>query len=100
METAERILKVALELLDREGVSALTTRAVCDRANITPPTLYHHFTDKNGLQRAVVQYVIDEFLKAKRSVRQSRDAIVELKRGWKRISSRPASSVNHIRGPL
>jgi AcrR family transcriptional regulator len=55
-------------------VSALTTRAICDRAKITPPTLYHHFTDKDGLQRAVVQRVVDEFLKAKRSVRPSRDA--------------------------
>ena len=82
METAERILNAALELLDREGVSALTTRAICDRAKITPPTLYHHFTDKDGLQRAVVLRVVDEFLKAKRSVRPSRDAVVDLKRGW------------------
>jgi AcrR family transcriptional regulator len=82
IETRDRILRVALGLVDREGISALTTRAVCDGAKITPPTLYHHFKGKDGLQRAVVQHVIDEFLKTKRAVPRSRDAAVDLKRGW------------------
>ena len=32
----------------------MTTRAVCDAANVKAPTLYHHFGDKNGLLDAVV----------------------------------------------
>ena len=82
MDTPERILQVALELVERDGVAALTTRAVCDGASVTPPTLYHHFTDKYGLQRAVVQRVLADFLNEKRAVRPSRDPVVDLKRGW------------------
>lgn len=82
METADRILNVALDLLDRDGAAALTTRAVCEAAKITAPTLYHHFADKDGLQRALAERVTAEFLKHKRSLRTTSEALDDLKRGW------------------
>jgi AcrR family transcriptional regulator len=82
MDTPERILQAAIELVDRGGVSALTTRAVCREATVTPPTLYHHFGDMDGLRKAVARRAVEEFLKAKRSVQASRDPVADLKRGW------------------
>lgn len=82
MDTSDRLLRVALTLIDREGPSALTTRAVCERAQVSAPTLYHHFGDKDGLQRAVVRRTMADFLEAKRATRPSRDALIDLKRGW------------------
>jgi AcrR family transcriptional regulator len=40
---------------------------VCDAARITPPTLYHHFGDKDGLLVAVVDFGWSQFLEAKRA---------------------------------
>jgi AcrR family transcriptional regulator len=82
METSDKILEVAIELLEREGPAALTTRAVCERAGVTAPTLYHHFGTKDGLQRALVQRVVAAFLAQKRALRPTDDALADLKRGW------------------
>jgi hypothetical protein len=39
MSTEEQILEAAAEILERDGVAALTTRAVCQAAGVTAPTL-------------------------------------------------------------
>src|SRR5581483_3005794 len=82
METSDRILKVALQLLERAGPAALTTRAICERARVTAPTLYHHFGAKDGLQRALVRRIVEAFLAQKRSLRPTEDALADLERGW------------------
>jgi AcrR family transcriptional regulator len=82
MSTEEQILDAAEDLLERDGAEALTTRAVCQAADVTAPTLYHHFGDKQGLQRAIVARGIARFLALKRANRQTRDPIADLRRGW------------------
>ena len=49
----ERILHSALELLEAEGVGAVTTRAVARRAGTSAPAIYELFGDKTGLVRAL-----------------------------------------------
>lgn len=56
----ERIFNAALRLLRKGGVEEATMRAVCERAEVTPPTLYHHFGDMKGLYLAVVENIVDE----------------------------------------
>jgi AcrR family transcriptional regulator len=80
MATEDQILAAAADLLERDG--AFTTRAVCQAAGITAPTLYHHFGDKDGLLRAVVAQGIDRFMAQKRANRQTADAMADLRRGW------------------
>jgi len=63
-----RILDVAADLLAHSAVADLSTRAVCDAAGVTPPTLYHHFGDKDGLLAAVVDFGWAHFLETKRAV--------------------------------
>ena len=63
-----RILDVAADLLTHSAVADLSTRAVCDAAGVTPPTLYHHFGDKDGLLAAVVDFGWAHFLETKRAV--------------------------------
>ena len=82
MTTEDQILSVAANLLEKAGVEALTTRAVCQAAGVTAPTLYHHFGDKNGLLSAVVAQGINTFMARKRANRQTADAVADLKRGW------------------
>lgn len=49
------------------GQDGLTTRAVCEAAGVRAPTLYHHFGDKGGLERALIQRGMAEFMERKRA---------------------------------
>jgi len=82
METEDHILTAAARLLEKGGVEAVTTRAVCQAAGVTAPTLYHHFGDKDGLLRAVVARGVNTFMVHKRANRQTADAMADLRRGW------------------
>jgi len=41
-----RILEAAAELLTRSADADISTRAACEAAGVTAPTLYHYFGDK------------------------------------------------------
>ena len=82
MTTPEALLKAASELLEKGGVEAVTTRAVCAAVNVQAPTLYHHFGDKNGLLDALVEQGISEFLAQKGAQHETDDAIADHLAGW------------------
>jgi AcrR family transcriptional regulator len=44
-----KILDAARELFARDGVEAVTMRAIARRIEYTPTTIYHHFRDKHTL---------------------------------------------------
>jgi AcrR family transcriptional regulator len=46
LETYEKLVRAAGELLGEVGFERLTTNAICARANVTPPALYRYFNDK------------------------------------------------------
>jgi AcrR family transcriptional regulator len=62
-----RILEAASQLLARSPDVDISTRAVCEAAGVTAPTLYHHFGDKEGLLAAVVDFGWAAFLESKRA---------------------------------
>jgi AcrR family transcriptional regulator len=51
--TAARILVVARDILDREGLAALAMRPVADRVGITPMAIYRHYDDRASLVNAI-----------------------------------------------
>jgi AcrR family transcriptional regulator len=63
-----RIVEAAAELLARSADADISTRAVCEAAGVTAPTLYHYFGDKEGLLAAVVDFGWARFLETKRAV--------------------------------
>jgi AcrR family transcriptional regulator len=67
MTVRTRILEAASALLARSADVDASTRAVCDAAGVTAPTLYHHFGDKEGLLAAVVDFGWAAFLETKRT---------------------------------
>jgi AcrR family transcriptional regulator len=84
-DTRTRLLDVTAALLEQlgpTGVDQLTTRAVCDAAGVTAPTLYHHFGDKDGLVRATVARAAEQYLAGKRALRTTEDPVADLRRGW------------------
>ncbi|MFI6350972.1 TetR/AcrR family transcriptional regulator [Streptomyces sp. NPDC050560] len=82
METKTRILEAAAELLAKSGSGDISTRAVCEAAGVGPPTLYRHFTDKEGLLTAVVDFGFERYLASKRAAVPSGDPVRDLRNGW------------------
>jgi AcrR family transcriptional regulator len=69
-ELRDRVLRVALALLAREGAAQLTTRRVAEHARTSTPAVYELFGDKAGLVREI-------FFEGFRMLRRSFDAIAE-----------------------
>lgn len=82
MNTRETILKVALRLLEQKGEAHFSTRAVCTAANVTAPTLYHHFGSADGLLSAMLTEGFRQLLEGKKAAEQSSDAEAALRAGW------------------
>jgi AcrR family transcriptional regulator len=54
-ETIEEILEVAIELMETEGVAALSLSAVARRLGMQPPSLYQYFPSKMAIFDALFQ---------------------------------------------
>ncbi|WP_067900241.1 TetR/AcrR family transcriptional regulator [Nocardia vaccinii] len=77
-----RVVEAAIELLEREGRDAVTTRAVAVAAGMQAPAIYRLFGDKDGLLDAVAEYGFAAFLAAKHVDPEPADPIADLRDGW------------------
>ncbi|WP_104163575.1 TetR/AcrR family transcriptional regulator [Cryobacterium sp. N22] len=82
MSTRETLIEAALTVLEREGSAQFSTRAVCAIANVTAPTLYHHFGNADGLLSAAVEEAFRQFLAAKLAAPAATDPETALRDGW------------------
>ena len=55
-ESADRILAIAWELFQQKGYKGVTVDEICKRCNLTKPTLYYYFHDKEDLFVTVLQH--------------------------------------------
>jgi AcrR family transcriptional regulator len=74
----DRLLWAAAELLDAAPGESVSTRAICARAGVGAPTLYHHFGSKQGLVDAVVEYGLGQY----GTDSTDGDAVADLRAGW------------------
>ncbi len=77
----DEIFEAALALIRERGADAATVRAICDRAGVKPPTIYHYFDDLAGLHRAVTEAVFGESLRRKGAEPRD-DPREEIEAGW------------------
>lgn len=82
METRERIVRAAADLLVKGGRDAVSTRAVAAEAGVQAPTLYRLFGDKEGLLDAVASYGFASYLESKHQLGSTDDPVEDLRRGW------------------
>jgi AcrR family transcriptional regulator len=61
LSTRERILREALALFCAKGYDGTSIREICERADLTKPTLYHFFGSKEGLYQALVLGALEGF---------------------------------------
>src|SRR5262249_24096022 len=57
--TWRRVLDAGVEILEGDGHEALTIANLCDRAAVTPPTIYARTPDKPTLLRAIHEHAVD-----------------------------------------
>lgn len=57
--TAARIRLVALELFAAAGVDGTSVRTIATKADVSPALILHHFGSKDGLCKAVDDYVVE-----------------------------------------
>jgi len=72
----------AIDLLDRGGRQAVTTRAVSDAARVQAPAIYCLFQDMNSLLDAVADFGFTTYLKEKSLRKPGDDPIQDLRTGW------------------
>ncbi|MBB5791162.1 TetR/AcrR family transcriptional regulator C-terminal domain-containing protein [Jiangella mangrovi] len=99
--TRDQVLEAAVRLVDRDGVDALSMRKLAGELGVEAMTLYHHVRNKQGLEDAIVEYVLAESLGPPRESAPWQEVVAghadELHRGLTRhpgavvlFASRPA----------
>jgi AcrR family transcriptional regulator len=78
----DRLLLAAAELLESAQGGEVSTRAICERAGVQAPTLYHHFGSKRGLEDAVVTHGFKQFLAERAELGGDGDPIDDIRKGW------------------
>ncbi len=56
----EQVLEAAVDLIDAEGVEALSMRRLARELGVEAMSLYHHVRNKGELEDAVVEYVLTQ----------------------------------------
>jgi AcrR family transcriptional regulator len=79
--TRDRLLLAAGQLLHEAPGGPVSTRAICERAGVQAPTLYHHFGSKQGLLDAVVNYGFTQYVQAPAA---GGDPVDRIRAGWDR----------------
>jgi AcrR family transcriptional regulator len=82
MDTRAALLAAALKVLEDEGEARFSTRTVCALANITAPTLYHHYGNADGLLSAAMTEAFSQFLASKKAAVKSTEPVIALREGW------------------
>ena len=82
MDIKSKLVRAALTVLEREGEQGFSTRAVCALAEVTAPTLYHHFGTADGLVSAAIEEAFARFLARKQAVSLVNDEVRGLIDGW------------------
>src|ERR1700682_3099362 len=83
-QTRDRLLLAAAELMHESGEPTVSTRAVCERAGVEAPTLYHHFGSKQGLIDAVIQHGFNQYVEPEPAQDSARDPIAAIRHGGDR----------------
>jgi AcrR family transcriptional regulator len=58
LQTYERLIVATGELLGEVGFERLTTNAICARAGLSPPALYHYFNDKYDILEVMARRLL------------------------------------------
>ena len=79
-ETRDLILDAAREMFVKEGIEAVTMRAIAKKVEFTPTAIYHHFRDKHALLRELCDNDMRALAQAFQRIGKIEDPIDRLRR--------------------
>ena len=82
LATRARIVEAAAELMFRHGVAGTSTEDVLAAARVSNSQLYHYFSDKNALVRAVIERQADQIIDGQRPLLDELDSLAAFKQ-WR-----------------
>src|SRR2546430_3453291 len=91
--TPERILDAAIELIDRDGLEALSMRHLGSALSVEAMSLYRHFSSKNALLEAVVGRLLAELLLPVPGSAPWQDSFRALARGYRALLLRHPKAI-------
>lgn len=83
--TKEAAIAAAIELVDREGLDGLSVQAVARAMNVTAPSLYYHFKDKDELLQLVARALLREIGDQSRGETDWEEHAIELAVATRRV---------------
>ncbi len=63
-DTKARLLAAALDLFTEKGFAGASTREIVERAGVSKPVLYYHFSSKENLYRVLIEENFSRFNRA------------------------------------
>lgn len=57
----QRLFKAAIDVFNKQGFAAASIQMIIQKANITKPTLYYYFKNKENLYREVIRDIFKHF---------------------------------------
>ncbi len=78
--TTEGVVGVAAELVDTEGLGALSLSALADRLGVKTPSLYNHVDGLPGLRMLLTLHGIDVLTESLRSATMGREGSAAIRR--------------------
>src|SRR5262245_60717584 len=98
--TRQRIVEVALAILDAEGLAALSTRRLAEELGVRAPSLYNHFVTKEEILEAVADDIIAGVDLSMFGRRSWDAALIEWARAYRRALVAHPNAVPFVaRGP-
>lgn len=83
--TKEAAVAAAIELVDKEGLDALSVQAVARAMGVTAPSLYYHFKDKDELLQLVARALLREVGEQSHGEKDWEEHAVELAVATRRV---------------
>lgn len=83
--TKEAAVAAAIDLIDREGLDGLSVQAVSRIMNVTAPSLYYHFKDKDELMQFVARALLREVGEQSHSTSDWEERTIELAVATRRV---------------
>jgi AcrR family transcriptional regulator len=81
----ERIVEAALQLMDREGLDAVTMRRIAREVGVEAMSLYHHVADKDDLLDGICARVMTDFRIPEHDDRPWMERARHGAREWRRV---------------
>jgi TetR/AcrR family transcriptional regulator, tetracycline repressor protein len=89
----EKVAELALQLLDEEGISALSLERIAKEMGVRGPSLYHHFSDKAEILTAVAKPVLVDLALVDRATDDWQQWIVDVSLTfYRRVMEHPGSA--------